>query len=138
MTHLGMGVMINMLGGNEETVDAFRKGVGQTIKDLSLENEELRFSFENGYEMKMLDDGQSCCESRYMRTEDDLKDFIGAKLLGARIEDAAPPPEENDYDVHEIQMLVVETDKGNFMMSSHNVHNGYYGGFSIVVRGVDS
>lgn len=132
---LGMGVMMNMIRGNEETVTAFQKGVGQTIRKVELAGDALVFDFENGYRMKLFDDGQSCCESRYMRTDDNLAEFVGAKLLNARIEDAAPPPKDaNDYGDHEIQLLVVETDKGNFVMSNHNEHNGYYGGFSIEAR----
>jgi hypothetical protein len=43
----------------------------------------------------------------------------------------------HDYDVHEVQFLIVDTDKGSFTCESHNVHNGYYGGFLVVCRPVD-
>ena len=44
---------------------------------------------------------------------------------------------EHNEDCHEVQFLEVKTSKGSFTMSSHNEHNGYYGGFSIEVRPED-
>lgn len=129
----GLGVMISILGGNEESVNAIKQAVGQTIESLNLDEEsnELRFGFTGGYKIALFDDGQSCCEHRYMRTDDDLTEFVGAKFLGARVEDAEPAPEDEYGGVDEIQLLVIETDRGNFVMTNHNDHNGYYGGFSI-------
>lgn len=130
MTHLGLGVMISMLGGNAEPVAAFTSAVGKTITSLTLgDDDALHFVFNDGSKMKLFDDGQSCCESRYMRTDDDLAEFIGAKLLGAEIKEA--PSIETGYDCHDVEFLEVKTDRGVFTMASHNEHNGYYGGFSI-------
>lgn len=131
--HLGFGVMLRMLGGNEETVNAFLRGKGKRITKLNLgKDNALHFEFEDGYKMKMFDDGQSCCEARYMRTDDDLSEFVGTVLTSAEIRDAPNVPDE--YGEHEVQFLLVHTDKGTFTMSSHNEHNGYYGGFYIVVE----
>ncbi|MDC6673798.1 hypothetical protein OEZ80_25875, partial [Leclercia adecarboxylata] len=74
------------------------------------------------------DDGQSCCESRYMSTDDDLSSFVGATFLGCEIEDG---PHEADDPDHETQFLIVSTSLGKFTVVNHNEHNGYYGGFSI-------
>ena len=131
---LGIGVMLGELGGNEETVKAYQKAVGKTIKEVRLVNDELRFSFDDGTAIHMFDNGQSCCESRYMQTDDDLTYFSGTKFLGARILNA--PNEPDEYGEHEVQFLEVKTDKGCFTMASHNEHNGYYGGFWIVIREV--
>jgi len=66
-----------------------------------------------------------------MRTDDDLTEFVGTKFLGVEIKEA--PSIEGEYgEQHEVQFLEVKTDKGVFTMASHNEHNGYYGGFSIV------
>ena len=46
----------------------------------------------------------------------------------------APDIEDEWGEVHEVQFLDVKTDKGVFQMSSHNEHNGYYGGFWIIAR----
>lgn len=124
--------MIERLGGNLESVEAFKAGVGKTITDVTLDNESLALRFTDGSGICFYDNGQSCCESRYMRTDDNLKDFIGGTFDNAVIKDAPPIPYE--YGDHEVQFLEIQTSKGQLMMSSHNEHNGYYGGFSIVVR----
>jgi len=134
MGQLGMGVMLNILCGNQESVDAFTASVGKTIADLSLgQDDALHFVFTDGTKLKIFDDGQSCCESRYMHTDDDLSLFVGAKLLGAETKDAPNVVDDDDYGEHEVQFLEVQTDRGVFTMSSHNEHNGFYGGFSIRV-----
>lgn len=131
MINPGMGVLIGWLGGNEESVKAFAGAVGKTISSLRLdEDDSLRFEFDDGSKLRLSDQGQSCCEHRYMRTDDNLADFVGAKLLDAEIKVAPNIPGE--YDVHEVQFLEVKTDRGVFTMASHNEHNGYYGGFWIV------
>lgn len=129
--NLGMGVMINMLTGNESTVKAFTEAIGKRITGLELKDDCLEFTFLDNSHLTMYDDGQSCCESRYMRTDDNLADYIGGELKGAEIRDAPSLP--LDWGEHEVQFLVIETTKGNFTLSSHNEHNGYYGGFSIKV-----
>ena len=132
MSQLGVGVMINMLS-SEDSGEAFRASVGKTIASVALEDDALRFVFADGSRMHMSDEGQSCCEHRYMSTDDNLADFAGAKLLGAEIKQAEG--KDGEYgDVHEIQFLEIKTDKGSFTMSSHNEHNGYYGGFYIASR----
>lgn len=130
--HLGMGVMINTLSSNKESVEAFKEAMGKKIKSLTLDEKAIHFEFEDGYKMKLFDDGQSCCESRYMRTDDVLKYYIGAVFMDAEIKEAAPlKNDRDDCDVHEIEFLDIKTDKGVFTLTSHNEHNGYYGGFSI-------
>jgi len=130
----GLGVMIAQLGGNADSVAAFTGALGKTITGLRLDTETnyLHFEFSDGSKIYFSDDGQSCCEHRYMRTDDDLSAFIGAKLLGAEIKDA--PNIECRGDEHEVQFLDITTDKGVFQMASHNEHNGYYGGFAIRVH----
>ena len=133
MGQLGLGVMIKMLSGNAQSVEAFSGAIGKTITALTLgEDEALHFVFEDGTKLMLFDDGQSCCESRYMRTDDKLDEYVGAKLLGAEIKEAPGIPME--YEEHDVEFLEVQTDKGVFTMSSHNEHNGYYGGFSITAK----
>jgi hypothetical protein len=130
MGQLGVGVMIKRLGGNASSYKAFTDAVGKTIAALHLgEDDALHFEFNDGSKMKLSDEGQSCCEHRYMRTDDDLTYYIGAKLMDAEIKDA--PDQEYEHGDHEVQFLEVQTDKGVFTMASHNKHNGYYGGFCI-------
>lgn len=127
---LGLGVM---LSGYGDSAAIFKAALGKTICEVRLDDEDsLRFEFEDGSRIRIFDDGQSCCESRYMRTDDDLSSFSGAKLLGGTVKDA--PSETGEYgDEHEVQFLEIQTDRGVFTMASHNEHNGYYGGFAIRV-----
>jgi len=138
MEQMGLGVMISMLGGNADSVAAFAGAVGRTISSLTLgEDDALHFVFEDGSKVMLFDDGQGCCENRYMRTDDNLAEFVGSKLLGAAIK-KAPSVETGDecHDVefletHDVEFLEVQTDRGVFTMAIHNEHNGYYGWFSI-------
>ena len=134
MTHLGLGVMLNMLAGNAGTVEAYNASMGKEIVKLFVQDEtELHFEFTDGTKLVALDDGQSCCESRYMTVEDDLSLYIGATLQSLDIK--AGPEEEGEYgDAHEIEFLEVTTSKGQFQISNHNEHNGYYGGFAITLK----
>jgi len=132
MSNLGLGVMINMLGGNESSVKAFNDVVGKTIKSLELSDEKLKFEFEDGSKMQLSDEGQSCCEYRHMSTDDDLSYYVGAKLRGAELRES-PPIAESEYgDLHEAEFLAIKTSIGEFVMVNHNEHNGYYGGFYVV------
>jgi hypothetical protein len=134
LSQLGIGVMLRQLGGNEDTVEAYQASVGKTISGISLDEDGgfITMTFSDGATLRVADDGQSCCESRYMRTDDDLPHFIGAKLTGLEIKEA--PDEPDEYGDHEVQFLEVQTDRGVFTMASHNEHNGYYGGFYITLR----
>jgi hypothetical protein len=128
-----MGAMIKMLGGNAETVTACQSSLGKTISRVRCDGEsDLRIDFADGTGLLLTDEGQSCCEHRYMRTDDDLNYYEGATLLDLEIADA--PSVEAEYETHDVQFLNVKTSKGVFVMSNHNEHNGYYGGFYIAAR----
>lgn len=134
MSQLGIGVMISMLGGNEKSAKTFSNAIGKEIKNLEIIENELIFEFADGEKIALFDDGQSCCEHRYMHTDDDLKNFVGAKLQMAETK----PGSEGDWDygVKESEFLIVTTSKGQFTIVNYNEHNGYYGGFSIRCRAI--
>jgi hypothetical protein len=147
MSNLGMGVMLRQLCGNRETVDSYHKAIGKTIKHIELSSEKnsewrgdgqdtLKLVFDDASVLTVFDAGQSCCESRYMRTDDKFEDFIGAKLLDIELKQA--PDMEAGGDMHEVQFLELMTSKGALTMASHNEHNGYYGGFAIELRFKDA
>lgn len=129
MSNLGLGALIHMLGGNKESAKAFNACRGKTITELFMKDDVLHFRFQDGTGLTIRDNGQSCCEHRYMMTDDKLDDFIGAELLNAELKPAPEIP--HDGGVHEVRFLDVTTSKGVFQMATHNVHNGYYGGFWI-------
>lgn len=128
--NLGLGVMLGLLSGNEDTVNAIKTSLNKTIRSVNLTENKLNFIFEDNTKLILWDNGQSCCEHRYMTTSDKLEEFNGAILLDFELKDAPNLP-DNHGDDHEIQFLDVKTSKGVFQMASHNEHNGYYGGFLI-------
>jgi hypothetical protein len=123
-----------MLGGNSETVAAIKASLNKEIKHIDLDSAENRLNIHlvDGTILQLWDDGQSCCESRYMSCDDDLSLFIGDTLLDFELKNA--PDLQTEYDTHEVQFLDVITSKSRFQIANHNVHNGYYGGFGISAR----
>jgi len=132
----GMKVMIDELFGRDYGGALVNAAIGKKITKLAMVGEELNFEFEDNSKLTLFDDGQSCCESRYMQTDDNLEHFVGAKLQNVEIRDVDDAKDDDDYDgeVHEVQFLIVTTDQGSFTMANHVEHNGYYGGFSIAAR----
>ena len=117
-------------------MDKISNSVGKEIAEVTLLDNKLHFVFTDKTEIYVVDDGQSCCEMRYMTTDDDLNSFVGAKLIGLEIKDAPYAEATCEDDVHQVQFLELQTNKGVFTMATHNEHNGYYGGFVITVEEV--
>lgn len=114
------GVMIEYLSGNYGSVAAFIGAMNKTITELTLgDDDALHFTFDDGSKIKLFDAMQKCCETRYMRTDDNLADYIGAQLLDAEIKHG-PTEAWKDDGAHEVAFLEVRTSKGCFTMSSHN------------------
>lgn len=126
--------MIQHLAGNEGTSEAVQGSLGKTISGIRINKEadpeELCIAFTDGTELVITDQGQSCCESRYMSLVGDFTYHIGAQLVKVEEAEGAQPLEE-EYNVHEIVFLKVDTTKGGFTFATHNEHNGYYGGFDL-------
>lgn len=138
----GFSVLVHMLGGDRGQ-GHLRAAIGKVIASAEMVGGEsewgrrmdgLALRFTDGTGIRFADEGQSCCEHRYMRTDDDLSYHVGAKLVDAELVDAPGIQTEDDYgEVHEVQFLNIVTDRGRFQIASHNEHNGYYGGFWIQV-----
>ena len=97
----------------------------------------LRISFENSPDIIIFDDGQSCCENRFMSTDDDIQSLISSELLKIIAKDGPTEEKgEEDYcsEVHETCFVEIATTQGHITLVTHNEHNGYYGGFDLVVR----
>lgn len=140
--NLGLGVMISMLGGNDQTVQSINACLGKTIKTVVVNPEgdgSLDFVFSDDSTLTVFDSGRSCCESRYMTCDDNLDDFVGDVLIGmeiSEVSDVSRDEEDDDWyaDYHEQQFLRVKTNKGTMTVCTHNEHNGYYGGFYLAAR----
>jgi hypothetical protein len=96
-------------------------------------------TFDDGSRLELFDFGQSCCERRYMSTDDNPADIIGARLLDVVESDGngyiVPDPAPDDYgfsDCHDVAFVRITTTNGPLVLVNHNEHNGYYGGFGLV------
>lgn len=137
---LGIGAAICLLGGDEESVAAYQESISKTIRAVTMKPDmgqdgAVLFEFADGTAVYASDGARSCCESRYLNCDDDLTAFSGAKLEKMEILDGGST--EDGGEPHEIQFLRVTTDKGSFTVSSHNEHNGYYGGICLTLHKVD-
>jgi len=132
---LGIGVMLSFLSDGNDSAEVIAAVIGKRIDALKMVHSEsendwrqidrLSIAFTGGPTVEIYDNGQSCCEERYMQTDDDLTAFVGAEFRGVRIQDG--PETRDEYgETHE-----------RFTVSNHNEHNGWYGGFAIVARLVD-
>jgi hypothetical protein len=113
--------------------------VGLKIKHVRLggdDPENVYIAFEDGRWLSIADEGQSCCESRYMTCDDDLSGHEGGQLISINTDAPGHGPEvgEDDYGCHDTRFVKVQTTKGSFTICTHNEHNGYYGGFSLRVK----
>ena len=143
--HLGMGVMIGIR--NAATVDAVKGALGKTITSAALDTRPkapgggaVVLHFTDGTGLELWDDGQSCCESRYMTTDDDLSRLAGETLTDITLTDGPDLNKGTEdsggwpADPHDTQFLNIHTNLGRVQVVTHNEHNGYYGGFWIVAR----
>ncbi len=129
-SHPGLGVMIQAFSGGGRGGEHVENCKGRTIAEINVTDDCCTITFSDRSKLKLQDAGQSCCESRYMRTDDKPEEFVGATLANVEIGDA--PEIEAGGECHEVQFLRILTSNGTFVCSAHNEHNGYYGGFWIV------
>lgn len=139
---IDLAVAATLQGWNEKqdqkTAQAIAGASGKTIALLVIIDDKLTFGFSDASGLVLFDDGQCCCESRYMHTDDSLGDFVGAQFRGAELRDGPETQDDDGWgDVKESQFLIVHTSIGDFTVVNYNLHNGYYGGFSIVATGGD-
>lgn len=125
----GLGVMINKLFGSSKNPSDY---YGRRIKTAVLKDDEIKIRFDDGKRIKIWDSGQSCCETRYMKCDDELSELNGQKLVKIVVKEVDSKPGEHD-DTHEVCFLEIVGNKSSVTVSTHNEHNGYYGGFCLSV-----
>ena len=111
----------------------FSDYIGKEISGVEVDDRGATISFADTKKwLTITDNGQSCCEHRYMRTDDDCAYHKGASLIAIESGKAAEEAGDDGY-AHEICFVDIKTSRGVITVASHNEHNGYYGGFSMVV-----
>lgn len=110
--------------------------IGKVIKNAWFDevNDEIHILFTDGEHIRLSDRGSLCCENRYMTVEDDLSTLNGEVFIGFSTTDETSVAESDGWETHEIQFLNIYTDKDSVQIATHNVHNGYYGGFYIEIE----
>jgi hypothetical protein len=124
------GIMVNLhylCGGSKHDPKEY---FGNVITNASMTEDKFKLSLSNGKVIYIWDNGQSCCEHRYMSTDDDLSSLVGHTLV--RI-DAKEGPNIPDSEEHETVFVEIGTDVGFITIVNHNEHNGYYGGFGLTI-----
>jgi len=106
--------------------------LGREIASAKFEDDTLSLAFTDGTSAQLWDGGQSCCETRYVTTDDDPVTLVGNCIVS--ITTKPGPCEDVDYTVHEQVFVEVQTTGGFITLVTHNEHNGYYGGFSVRVK----
>ena len=112
------------------TEEAIKNAIGGKISGIEFDEDYLTICIDGNYELTIADEGQQCCENRYMTTDDDLSYYVGSIFMDANVSEET----SDDYD-HDAQFLTITTSKGTFTIETHNEHNGYYGGFDIRASG---
>lgn len=93
-----------------------------------VDNEYLLIITICGCHYRISDEGQSCCETRWMTCDDNLDMFKGSIIKDIELfEDESVEDENGDCD--DVKFLRIVTTLGDFRICMHNKHNGYYGGF---------
>jgi hypothetical protein len=132
----------------DDGLDVVAHAVGNTIASLALvpsgsnpgvyaTQDRLELRFTGGGGVLLSDDGQSCCEHRYMSTDDTLDEFAGSRLCGISVRRDLGRAEDDDGETHEQAAVVIETSRGRITLVTHNEHNGYYGGFVLSAKPLD-
>lgn len=127
---LGVGVMIHDLTSEDANLSKY---YGRTISHASI-GDALRLTFSDGTGIIISDEGQSCCENRYISCDDPVQSLVGGKLT--KIEVKGGPDYNGPDECNEQAFVEIATDKGFITLVTHNEHNGYYGGFAIQVKEV--
>lgn len=131
MSRPGIGAMFHYLsGGSAHSAEEY---YGATVLDAEMGGERLTLKLDTGTTIQIWDDGQSCCETRYMTTDDSVSDLVGGKLVRIEAKPADDIADDDWGDVHEQVFVEVATDKGFITIVNHNEHNGYYGGFGLTI-----
>ena len=135
MSRPGIGAMIHYLKGG--SVHSAEEYYGLKVTEAKIVDNKLRLAFDNGKKIEIWDDGQSCCESRYITCDDDVKSLINGTIN--KIEAKEGPCVEGEYgDTHEQVFVEIGTDKGFITLANHNEHNGYYGSFGLTITELKS
>ncbi len=94
----------------------------------------FQIHFTNGNILEVADDGQSCCEHRYLTCDDDLDGLPGQTIVSIEVSGVGLADDDGSGMDHEQAFVRIQFSRFAVTLCTHNEHNGYYGGFSLHVR----
>jgi hypothetical protein len=136
MSNLGFGAMMSTLtktNGDE----ALTLGNGNTIVSITIDTDKREdgvviIRFIDGAQLELWDNARSCCESRWLHSDDDLPYFTNCTLVSVSVEGGdSEEDSDNGGNVKESEFIKIQTSLGMITVVAYNSHNGYYGGISI-------
>lgn len=124
---------------NAETRAAIDYARNREIAHITVDERRVKIELVGGDELRIWDWGQQCCEIRFLSCDDNVSAFVGARFVDAetrpvtdaefhRVRDNSGAYEGEEDDP---AFLIISTTLGEFTVVTHNIHNGYYGGFEI-------
>lgn len=128
---------------NEESIN---KAIGCKILEASFSKDDysrdgsdakIEFQLCSGATLAIWDSYQHCCEHRYITCDDDLESFQGATICSIEecpVEGGNRRPHRSEDYYHDTVFVRIGTDRGVIVLTSHNEHNGAYGGFNMRVN----
>lgn len=128
----GIGTMLFELGGGSD--HSASEYYGKKIKTAVFANDSMTLEFEDGVKIAITDQGQSCCEYRYMTCDNDLSTLVGKTLTKIEVKYSWIGGEYSD---HEVAFLEIQTNDNVVTFATHNEHNGYYGGFGLNISEIN-
>ncbi len=111
----------------------FEKFYGMRIEKASFDGGSILLDMGNDIVIEIYDDRQSCCEKRYLNVHsDELQTLGGDTLRSIGVKWTTQKDDAGDY--HEVAFCEIRTEDNTVSFSTHNEHNGYYGGFDLRVE----
>lgn len=109
---------------------------GKEICYGEIDSDRIILEFSDGTRVKIFDDAEYCCETRYITCDDDIKVLFGQKLVNFKIKNYTCKSNSCHND-HEEVFIDIQTDQDCITFTSHNEHNGYYSGFDLCIVELD-
>lgn len=107
---------------------------GKVITGAKVHDGGLYLMFSDGTSATVYDDAQHCCEHRYITCDDDPEALVGGELLSIEEKEGGEPEADYHDMCHDTMFVEVQSSKGLVTLTTHNEHNGYYGGFSVRIK----
>jgi hypothetical protein len=124
----------SVLSVDQETLKTIGSCLGKVIEKVMLaydheSRESIIIIFTDGTALNLFDDGQQCCEKRWLASDDKSEDVAGGVLMDVQMEEGVD--DEGSEDILQSQFIRIITDKAPYVVTAYNKHNGSYDGITV-------